>query len=408
MKKTEHIKKQLIIILLLFNIINTVSSQDWIIQESNTSSYLQDLFFITYDKGFVVGTNGTLLQTTNGGLDWSIIPLNTTSHLRSIYFTDTLCGFITSDYELFKTEDGGQAWISQDSIYRGNIRFFDQDTGFVFGPQEVLATVDGGLTWISQIPSYSAVHYDGAMAVDSKTFFMWGAYGTVYKSTDGGTSWQLVYGASTQSLYDIYFVNDSTGYLVGGENGHGSTSAILNKTTNRGEDWGSCFPLNSGTSFKHLHSICFVNEQLGFVVGEEGNIGKTTDSGNTWTKLESPTNHALTKVFFLDSLIGYSVGTNGTILKTINGGYNNISSSVTKTQINIYPNPFTSYITIQSENFDNLNTQIYVYNLDGRAIYNTSSLRNSIVLDLEKLKSGIYIVKIYNDKYSSISIVSKL
>jgi photosystem II stability/assembly factor-like uncharacterized protein len=398
--------RQFLLLILIFTVINAAFSQNWIKQEANTSSNLQDLFFVTHNKGFIVGTNGTLLQTTNGGLDWSIIPFNSTKNLRSIYFTDSLKGFLVSDYELYKTEDGGQTWISQYSINGRDIHFVDQDTGYVFGNQKILTTNDGGLTWSSLNPPNNPIH-DGGTAIDSKTFFVWGAYGVVDKSTDGGLSWQYVYGSSTRNLYDIFFVNDSIGYLAGGENAHGSTSGILNKTINKGEDW-SIDCLQPGSSFKHLLSIYFVNEQLGFVVGKEGNIGKTTDSGNTWTKLNSPTNYSLNKVFFLDSLIGYSVGANGTILKTINGGTNNINTPATKIQFNIYPNPFTSNITIQWENVYNLNTQVYIYNLNGKIVYNTSSIHNSLVLDLEKLKPGIYIMNIFNDKNSVFSKISKL
>ncbi|MDA3905872.1 MAG: YCF48-related protein [Bacteroidales bacterium] len=399
--------RQFLLLVLIFTLTNAAFSQDWVIQEANTSSSLKDVFFVNHNKGFVVGTYGTLLQTTNGGLDWSIISLNTTNHLSSIYFTDSLNGFLVSDYELYKSEDGGQTWISQDSINGRDIHFVDQDTGYVFGNQKILTTTDGGLNWSSLNPPNNPIH-DGGTALDPQTIFVWGAYGTVYKSSDNGLSWQLPYASSTQDVYDIFFVNDSVGYLAGGDNYHGSNSGFLNKTINKGEDWSTI--ISAGVfRFRQLHSISFVNEQLGFMVGNEGNIAKTTDSGNTWTTLNSPTNQSLNKVFFLDSLIGYSVGANGTILKTINsGGYSNISTPTTKLQFNIYPNPFTSNITIQGKNVDNLNTQVYIYNLNGKIVYNTSSFQNSLVLDLEKLKPGIYIVNIFNDKNSVFSKICKL
>src|SRR6188768_1418886 len=84
---------------------------------------------------------------------------------------------------------------------------------------------------------------------------------------------------------DLFFVNDQIGFIVG-YNGN------IYKTTNAGKSWEK---KNSGTSL-HLFSVFFLNENVGFAAGEvmrnclsddcnKGSVFlKTTDGGETWTK----------------------------------------------------------------------------------------------------------------------------
>jgi hypothetical protein len=76
----------------------------------------------------------------------------------------------------------------------------------------------------------------------------------------------------------------------------------------------------------------FVDENIGFVVGYNGDIYKSTDSGTTWRKLNSGTTLHLHSVYFIDEYVGF-VSSNAmsdcldadcdkgcVLLKTINGG----------------------------------------------------------------------------------------
>lgn len=77
--------------------------------------------------------------------------------------------------------------------------------------------------------------------------------------------------------------------------------------------------LNSGVQ-TGLNGICFTGDNIGYVVGGEGKIIKTTDAGNTWQQQNSGVSVSLTKIFFLDANTGYCGGFGGTILKTTNAG----------------------------------------------------------------------------------------
>lgn len=110
-------------------------------------------------------------------------------------------------------------------------------------------------------------------------------------------------------LWSTFFIDDSTGWIVG-------TGGFLKKTTNAGNEW---IQQNSGTTLT-LKSIQFINNNTGWICGESGLILKTTNSGTTWDSLASGTTQHLSDIYFFDVDTGYVVGFGGTILKTTNGG----------------------------------------------------------------------------------------
>jgi photosystem II stability/assembly factor-like uncharacterized protein len=76
-------------------------------------------------------------------------------------------------------------------------------------------------------------------------------------------------------------------------------------------------PLPQGNS---LNEVCFVDANIGFVLGVNSTFMKTTDGGNTWSYISVPTNRTINGIHFVDENIGTVVGNYGTILKTTNSG----------------------------------------------------------------------------------------
>ena len=78
-------------------------------------------------------------------------------------------------------------------------------------------------------------------------------------------------------------------------------------------------PLNSGTT-NNLFDIFFLDDNSGYSVGDIGTIVKTTDGGTTWTTLNSGVTSTLTSIYFTDSLTGYASGNGGVLINTTDGG----------------------------------------------------------------------------------------
>ncbi len=96
----------------------------------------------------------------------------------------------------------------------------------------------------------------------------------IYKTTDGGINWNPFYGTSwpltvNRNLRDIWFTNDSTGFVCGGKNfGNG----VLFTTQNSGAHW-------FFREFDHEYrGICFAGSQHGIMCGY-GSVLITNNGG---------------------------------------------------------------------------------------------------------------------------------
>jgi photosystem II stability/assembly factor-like uncharacterized protein len=79
------------------------------------------------------------------------------------------------------------------------------------------------------------------------------------------------------------------------------------------------YPQTIGSSWD-LNGVCFIDTNIGWTVGEQGKIFKTTNGGTYWVEQSSETANYLSDVCFTDANNGWAVGKNGTIIKTTNGG----------------------------------------------------------------------------------------
>lgn len=124
------------------------------------------------------------------------------------------------------------------------------------------------------------------------------------------SQWNVINSGTTNSLYSVHFPSINIGYAVGFEK-------IL-KTTNEGLTWTT----DSTLSGKTLRSVFFVNDTLGYTVGNNGLILYTNNGGITWINQTIGTTYNLNAVFFLNSNNGFAVDDSGTVFSTIDGGNN--------------------------------------------------------------------------------------
>jgi photosystem II stability/assembly factor-like uncharacterized protein len=107
---------------------------------------------------------------------------------------------------------------------------------------------------------------------------------------------------------DLFFINSEIGFVVG-------YNGDIYKTNNSGETWQK---LNSGTTL-HLFSVYFINENIGFISGQAMNdcldddcdkgsvFLKTTNGGETWTKKLFEDYVSIKSLHFFNELIGLAL-----------------------------------------------------------------------------------------------------
>ncbi len=223
-------KTLFILVLILIN--TNIFSQT--LQNSGTNAILEAVFFIDQTTGWAVGSGGTIISTTNAGENWYSQKIEDVHGLSDVFFITKNLGWAVGrkgNYPnftgvLLKTENGGETWEKSNyssSSSLVNIQFINESIG-----------------WMTE------------------------SSGNILKSYDSGATWQFQYSGNIDQ--GLCVINEQVIWV----NGRG---ANMLKSTNGGEDWDNIAINNS-----HWWDIFFIDENLGWVAGDDG-IKKTTDSG---------------------------------------------------------------------------------------------------------------------------------
>ncbi len=196
------------LLLFAFCLLPSVSASSWTRQQSGTMAWLRAVYFLDHNHGWVAGSNGTLLKTTDGGTTWKkLLPL-TKDTLHDVFFADEHNGWLVAERDLLKlasndeprsyllrTEDGGVSWrrvVPKTNMNARLLRlvFADARRGWVFGETgTVLATTDGGVRWTAQSAPTRFLLLGGTLINDSRLSLV-GAGATIIQTSDGGLTWR--------------------------------------------------------------------------------------------------------------------------------------------------------------------------------------------------------------------------
>ena len=242
------------------------------------------------------------------GSSWSAFQANV--------ITDSVSFILFSD-------DNGNTW---DSLWcdlpeiLSTFSFADDSIGWMGGNEnKIYKTTDGGINWLllysdtnpdlsSSISKIKAINPLKIFAVTTK--------GKIISSMNGGLNWDttsIIPNSYYESYFNINFLNDQKGFVFGPD---------LWMTTDSGLNWNKV----DGSIKPNFFKIQFLNTSLGFGIGSEGYYGgssfyKTSDGGYSWAKLyDGNPNSSFNGCFMMDSLNGWLTEFNQ-LLKTTNSGY---------------------------------------------------------------------------------------
>lgn len=132
----------------------------------------------------------------------------------------------------------------------------------------------------------------------------------LYGSTSGQQQgWHAQTSGTTEKLNSVYFVNESTGWVVG-------RSGTILKTTDAGELW----IMQNSNTLNEIKSVFFYDQTIGWCSGDMGKVYKTADGGETWTQYSAGTAARLNSIFFTSVSEGYACGEYGIIMHSTDGG----------------------------------------------------------------------------------------
>lgn len=361
MKTSIHFTIYFLITLISNNLFSQGTGWEIVLEVPSYQQTLYEVQFVNNSTGFAGGGESKLYKTTNAGLNWVIFDhynINNRDDYNSIYFLNAQTGLIGGDYgRLYKTIDGG---VSLDTIYPGggdhfhSIFFPSRDTGYMatkYGG--LLKTINGGSNWIiQQQPNTTGYRFEGLFCVNNEVVFASGnkfntPYFQICRTTNGGINWEGIKIDSADWIYNVFFTNLNTGFVVGERTKTISPNiqyyeGLVFKTTDGGDNW----ILKLADSSSIYRSIQFINTNTGFVVGtSNSSFAKTTDAGESWSVFESYLFGGLWSVYFIDANTGIAAG-EYRVIRTTNGGepigIKPISSGIPDnfSLSQNYPNPF--------------------------------------------------------------------
>ncbi len=309
---------------LLCSLYTITAHADWTVLSSPTANNLNALDFpVDENTGYAVGSNGTIIKTTNGGASWSRLNSRVTEHLTDVDFVDNLNGYaVGGNGVALKTSNGGMTWSKLNtgtSNYLYAVNFpVNGNVGYIGGAgSTLLKTLDGGQTWSVQNITWGYV-YDIVFPQDATTGYastIYGTLGYIYKTTDGGATWNSLLYFEDASINSLSFPqNNQVGYLTdkNTSNGHG-----VWKTTDGGTTWSH---LTAGIG-SVVRSVDFPENSLnGIAVGKSGAILSTSDGGATWSEGNIGVDNEINDIERIDNNVAYAAGSGGIILKTTDGG----------------------------------------------------------------------------------------
>lgn len=276
---------------------------------------INTIHFIDNETGFVGGSHGTLLRTTDGGVTWEDVSVKTELPefwwFTDIFFPTANTGYVTAikhvggppfgqyellnEFAIFRTNDGGETWVEKSSpdtiTYDGAMHFFSSLNGLVTSGSRIYKTTDGGESWKLVANSANGEKFKSFRFFDSSIGFVLQDNGELLTTTNEGESW-VEYNEMTQVI--TLAITGNSIFAA-----RGSRFTNCNEVTNSDLNtmiWNSTGGMawEQVISLENLIALDFAfspSGTIGFMVGisktgnECGTISSlvtTTDSGVTW------------------------------------------------------------------------------------------------------------------------------
>ena len=273
-------------ILMFLLVFAQTANAGWVRQNTNSFAWFRDVFFVNPSQGWIVGSDGVMLSTDNGGETWVQQTKFTNDTFAQIYFTSETTGWLLCERNIYARGVNASSYLRK--------------------------TTDGGRTW-------ARIEFqDGGRERVTKLLFnkngvgtAFGEGGIFYKLQEDGTSWKKSQTSIHFLLLDGAFSDGPIGNIVG-------TGGTVLFTEDSGLTWEKASLL--GDTDTRFNAVSFAGEKGAIAVGTKGRIFRSNGGGRLWRQIESVTTADLNDVYFADSANGWAVGDNGIIVRTRDGG----------------------------------------------------------------------------------------
>ena len=284
---------------------------------SNIGAGFNVVSFTNTMNGMAAGGFGNLAVTTNGGATW-VNKNNATDAAQQIsYFalnyvhpdtayiaaSGTTSGVVRVSYDKGNTWDAifsddtlgakviyGMDWINGTKGWVAVRRGSGVTTGIV-----VFRTINGGVTWDSSKLEprgtlSSTLSADALDFVNDKVGYLVGSRGRVYKTVDGGATWQLNFEVpaiapttTPPTLFAVHALNEKVVWIGGATNGGLNT---VWRTSDGGANWTNAMTYPLGTA--NIVGVVAYDSLQAFALRNSGLAYYTGDGGKNWNIFSMP------------------------------------------------------------------------------------------------------------------------
>jgi photosystem II stability/assembly factor-like uncharacterized protein len=251
-----------------------------------------------------VGIHGVIIYSDDNGHSWrqAAVPVDVT--ITCIAFANAKDGWAAGhDGAILHTMDGGTTWqlqlngdqANQLILHAAQAAVADNDPSP--GTPRAMMRANHFLTGGAENPFLTI------LAIDARNALVFGAYRMVMKTSDGGKSWTdwslHVADPISHNLYDVTTVGSDI-YLVG------EAGSVFHST-----DGGTSFAAVTVPASSTLFEVLPTGDGGVFVCGVAGLAFRSADKGNSWQPVNLNTQYNLTAAYPLASgaiLVGSEAG----------------------------------------------------------------------------------------------------
>jgi len=245
-------------------------------------------------------------------------PLPTGENIINAEFINDNTGYIsTITFSVYKTTDGGNTW--------SNTCLLNTDENRIY------KTTNGGFNWfISATIGQFQVLWDCNFINQNTGYFIGGS--KLYKTTNTGNSWFEIYNFVSNNILVVKFYNEKFGSVAGIASPPGGRNLYM--TSDGGMSWS----LNSSL---HALNISYIDSSQVYIINDSSRTYRSTNGGSGWTPLGISGQSESPLLYFENSMTGYTsnsypYGYSYLLKKTTNGGvnwYNAVQSVLKPTNI---------------------------------------------------------------------------
>lgn len=232
---------------------------------------------------------------------------------------------------MLRSTDKGFTWNLESSYPMGIdiFSFINDSVGWAAGidlrtsvPQ-IAKTTDGGRSWSAIYELHGSANNREFLErsmffVDVQTGWYVTLGGHIYKSTTGGTSWDLMFKDTTITMHKITFRDPLNGWVAGGDE---DSKPVVLRTSDGGFSWNAVRANSAdGLDRGYFNTVHFLNRDTGWAAGTPRSVFRTTDGGVTWIPGTTSTLSGKYDVDFTTPTSGAAVAMGGKILRTTDGG----------------------------------------------------------------------------------------